>query len=207
MPEEGQEQQRPKPAAEEQAPSWLGAMENLIARLGGERETVEKLFTENHSLREERRLAKDKIVELEKLVPGDGSVLLTGDELASWNAYRELGDPAQIRESMKELFGIRRQAEIREAAKAAGVAEGPLSRLLTNETLEIKDGKSYVVDGESRTPLDEYARQNFKEFEPVLFPNSQKRPGNQPGPEPVAPRSESQQEAADASRRLARSLI
>jgi hypothetical protein len=139
---------------------------------------AEKLYDENHSYRQTIRELKGK-------VPGEGSLVLNADQAKSWTAYLELGKPEQLAALKGEhsQFATERQAAAREklhaaAAEAHGYKVGVLSRLIDQDKLEIEikdvsvNGKTakvaHVKDGDTLTPLPDYAKANWSDFGDAL---------------------------------------
>jgi hypothetical protein len=166
---------------------WQQSLSNLIRREGGADATAQLLFQEN---REHRQ----RIRELEQRVPGEGAVVLTGDQAAAWQAYQGLGAPTDVQQRLtaaeqaqNELAGLRRAEQIRGVAEAAGYRPTVLERLAEGLEFEVReeqrDGQTarvpYVVtkseQGEQRTPLAEYAQQHWADFLPALSAQQQQQ--------------------------------
>jgi hypothetical protein len=178
-----QQQQQPQPQGGGQ--DWQQALSNLIQRQGGEGAAATLLFNEN---REHRQ----RIRELEQRVPGEGAVVLSGDQAAAWQTYQGLGAPTDVQQRLtaaeqaqQELAGLRRAEQIRGVAEAAGYKPGVLERLAEGLTLELReeqrDGQTarvpYVVTGENQAePLAEYAQTHWADFLPALRAEQQQLP-------------------------------
>jgi hypothetical protein len=181
-----QQQQQPQPQGGGQ--DWQQSLSNLIRREGGADATAQLLFQEN---REHRQ----RIRELEQRVPGEGAVVLTGDQAAAWQTYQGLGAPTDVQQRLtaaeqaqNELAGLRRAEQIRGVAEAAGYKPGVLQKLAEGLTLELReeqrDGQTarvpYVVSGEGQqqqaTPLADYAQQHWADFLPALSAQQQQQP-------------------------------
>jgi hypothetical protein len=160
----------------------------LIRREGGADATAQLLFQEN---REHRQ----RIRELEQRVPGEGAVVLSGDQAAAWQTYQGLGAPTDVQQRLtaaeqaqQELAGLRRAEQIRGVAEAAGYRPTVLERLAEGLTLELREEQvegqaarvPYVVtkseQGEQRTPLADYAQQHWADFLPALSAQQQQQP-------------------------------
>jgi hypothetical protein len=169
---------------------WQQALNNLIQRQGGVDSTAALLFQEN---REHRQ----RIRELEQRLPGEGAVVLTGDQAQAWQTYSQLGNPAEVQQRLtaaeqaqQELAGLRRAEQVRSVAEAAGYKPNVLQRLAEGLTLDLREQQvegqtarvPVVVTGEGQqqqaTPLAEYAQQHWADFLPAL----QAQGGPQPGP-------------------------
>jgi hypothetical protein len=171
---------------------WQQALNNLIQRQGGVDSTAALLFQEN---REHRQ----RIRELEQRVPGEGAVVLTGDQAQAWQTYSQLGNPAEVQQRLtaaeqaqQELAGLRRAEQVRSVAEAAGYKPNVLQRLAEGLTLDLREQQvegqtarvPVVVTGEGQqqqaTPLAEYAQQHWADFLPAL----QAQPVGQPAQAP-----------------------
>jgi hypothetical protein len=156
----------------------------LIRREGGADATAQLLFQEN---REHRQ----RIRELEQRVPGEGAVVLTGDQAAAWQAYQGLGAPNDVQQRLtaaeqaqQELSGLRRAEQVRSVAEAAGYRPTVLERLAEGLEFEVReeqrDGQTarvpYVVSGEGHAePLTSYAQQHWADFLPALSAQQQQQ--------------------------------
>lgn len=162
----------------------LKSFERLLERHGNSATTVAQLlFTENKELR-------DKVRQIEGKVPADGAVVLTGADVAAWDAYKALGKPDDIKQGLDErtqlqgqLSGAQRAETLRTVAEAVGYKPAVLSnldRMAKAEGKELafsvrdeqRDGKAvkvaYVKDGDKETPITDYAQSNWADFLPAL---------------------------------------
>jgi hypothetical protein len=191
-----QNSQQPQPQPQPQGggtggQDWQQALNNLIQRQGGEGAAATLLFNEN---REHRQ----RIRELEQRVPGEGAVVLTGDQAQAWQTYSQLGNPAEVQQQLEqarqastELAGLKRAEQIRTVAEVAGYKPGVLQKLADGLTLELReqqvDGQTarvpYVVTGEGQqqqaTPLVDYAAEHWNDFLPALQAGQQGQPQQQ----------------------------
>jgi hypothetical protein len=161
------------------------------------------LKSDNYDLREKNRQLKAKpIIE-------DGDVVLKGDDLKEWNAYRELGDPRALTKRLAagdqaatELGEVRRAEVYQRAAKLLGYNPPIFARYAKGDKLDIviephpkekdADGKpklvAYVKDrDDQKTPLADYADEHWA-GETDLLKEPVARPGTPPsGPRPAMP--------------------
>ena len=165
----------------------------LDAHKGDVQKFATRLFEDNYQLRTNNR-------ELRGKTAPEGSVILQGDELALWNAYKGLGKPTELvlasaldpfktdlgkaqgelTTAKAELAQYKRNALLRDVADAAGVVYGVLATLDKPElSYEIaddkdKDGKAIKVvkvkEGDQVVDLDAYAAQKWSVFLPALRP-------------------------------------
>jgi hypothetical protein len=163
----------------------LEGLQNLMRRQGGADATAQLLYHENARHRE-------RIRELEQRVPGEGAVVLSGDQVQAWQTYSQLGAPTDLQQRLtaaeqaqQELAGLRRSEQIRGVAEAAGYKASVLERLAEGLTLELREEQRegqaarvpYVVSGEGQqqqaTPLADYAQAHWADFLPALSAQQQ----------------------------------
>ena len=162
----------------------IKSFERLLERNGGNANAVAMLlFDENKSLREQKRQAEGRI-------PADGSIVLTGADAQSWQAYTALGKPDELKQGLEErsqlqgkLQGMERETTLRSVAETVGYkasvranldrmakAEGKALGFEERETTV--DGKpvkvAYVKDGDREAALTDYAASNWADFLPAL---------------------------------------
>jgi hypothetical protein len=159
---------------------WQQALNNLIQRQGGVDATAQLLYHENARHRE-------RIRQLEQQLPGEGAVVLTGDQAQAWQTYSQLGNPNELQQQLEqaqqattELAGLRRAEQVRSVAEAAGYKPGVLQKLAEGLTLDLREQQvegqtarvPVVVTGEGQqqqaTPLADYAQQHWADFLPAL---------------------------------------
>jgi hypothetical protein len=191
MPDENDNQNSPPPPSPQLqggstgGQDWQQSLSNLIQRQGGEGAAATLLFQEN---REHRQ----RIRELEQRVPGEGAVVLTGDQAQAWQAYQGLGAPTDLQQQLEqaqqastELATLKRAEQMRAVADAVGYKPGVLHKLADGLTLEMREEQvegqaarvPYVVTGENQAqPLTDYAQQHWADFLPAL----QAQPAGQP---------------------------
>jgi len=158
------------------APDLKVVAEKLIEKHGSESEAVRVLLNENHSYRDQLRDLKAKI-------PGEGTVVLSGDDAAHWSAYRDLGKPEDLKKQIKdglaereELGVFRREKSLAVIAKAAGVenvsaflkvAATPEQHVVKEEKKDGKDIASvFVKDGDNEVAFETF----YADFLPSLRP-------------------------------------
>ncbi len=139
---------------------------------------IATLLSENHSLRDERRQLRNQL-------PGEGNLVLSGEQAQQWHAYGQLGALADVQAALKEretaqseLKTLKRDLELRDVAAAAGYNLDVLRTLAGEAAFAIKDeqkdGKAVKVvtvkDGDKEIPIEEYAKTNWAAFLPALKP-------------------------------------
>lgn len=155
------------------------AFNNIATRQGGQDAAGVLLLQENKEYRAEIKGLKAELEQARGKVPADGSVILSAEDAAAWNAYKELGKPEEIKSMKDEYQGLQRDAVYREVAEAHGYKPAVLSQLpgvgeLNFEVREIeKDGQkskaAFVTNGDGQErPLSEYASEKWADFMPAL---------------------------------------
>jgi hypothetical protein len=163
-------------------------LESFNARLAKHTDATQlaqQLFTENFTLREDKRKLNARLEAAQGKVPADGALVLTADEAKAWNAIKELNlSPDEIKsklqsssESEKELSSLKRKDLMREVAETEGYKASVLSTLLAAdipvEVKEIdKDGKklkaAFVKVNGADIALSDYVQTNHADFLPAL---------------------------------------
>lgn len=167
------------------------SFQRLLERNGNDAmQLASRLFDDNYQARERARQLEAQVRDLQGKVPGEGSVILQGDDANAWATYRELGTPDEVRQGLDrqaELQGQLQQREretlLRQVAEQAGYKPGVLAQLdrmaqaqgkeLAFEVREVEqDGAKtqvpFVRDGETESALTEYATQEWADFLPAL---------------------------------------
>lgn len=168
-------------------PDVSAAVDALVGRHDGDmRAVVDKLFGENFSLREARRVLDEQITDLTGKVPVDGALVLNGDDVAAWTGYTALGNIEDVTNGMAERDTLKasltqheRQQLWTKAAEAHGYKAAVLMKLAgTDLNLEMRtvtgDNEStyqvaYVLPNEGEAvKLDVYAAKQWPDFMPAL---------------------------------------
>ncbi len=167
------------PKEGDKGPNPKAAADTIITKQGSAENAVLFLVNQTYELRDKNRELKAKI-------PADGSVVLSGDDVARWSAYQAIGKPEDIRKTIKEhgdLTKLKADIDRTEEVKAVGKASGldadkfvELAHGLTfdwvEEDVKGEDGKTakvkvpYIKDGENKVKVAEHPR--IKQFLPVL---------------------------------------
>jgi hypothetical protein len=186
-------------------PDLAKAIKGLLDRHGDPNAALRVVLDENYRYRDQLRDLKAK-------VPGEADVVLTGDDAKRWASYRELGDPGDLKKTLKAAADDRadverfRRAEVYdEAATLARFNAKAFRRLAEADGLAVtieadKKGERVPhvkgVDDkgqEALTPLTQYAETHWAEFLPSLQggerqepqrPNGTPRGRNPNGPPP-----------------------
>lgn len=146
-------------------------------------EKINDLERDNYKERDKIRERDARIRELEAKRTPDGALVLSGDDIALWEAYKGLGKPDEVSakltaatEATAERDTLKRRDTIRQVADASGYKPAVLERLGADLTYEIKDvtenGKTakqvLVKDGDKTVPLKDYAAREWTDFLPAL---------------------------------------
>lgn len=164
----------------------LESFNNKLAKFNNDATALaQQLFTENYTLREDKRKLNARVEELQGKQPAEGAVVLTGDEAKTWGAIKELNLSADdikaklqsSTETAAELSRLKRQSLIREAAETEGYKHTVLDTLIgADMPLELKevdkDGKkvkqAFVKVDEQELSLSDYITTHKADFLPAL---------------------------------------
>lgn len=161
---------------------------DIQARFNGDAqrmaERIAELLDDNHSYREKNRQLKADLEAAQKLAPAEGSLVLSKEQAAAWEAYQKLGKPEELERAVTdgkatgaELAELRRKDALRAAAAAEGLNADALLALpnLPPITLEdVKDGEATVKrafvtpEGGSKTALRDYGKQQHAALWPAV---------------------------------------
>lgn len=185
----------PPPAAPPAMPDLGKLIEAAVAKHGDQTSALKALVADNYALRDDLKAARAGL-------PKPGARVIDGDDLKHFDAYRELGTPAEVRKAREERDQLaakvathERQEVLRGVAEKAKVSFPVLARLagdgLTFEPKTVKvQGKDvevlHVKDGEAApVPFDDYAAKHWAEFLPALKPGATKTEPTRPNATPV----------------------
>lgn len=182
------------------APDLSTAADNLVNRSGGADRAVERLLSEARKYRKRISELKGRITELEGQVPGEGSVLLTGEDAKQYSELQ--ATPAEIAAKLERLTKLEteqaeqtRTALLTDATAALGWDQAKFLELVGGKVPEIEvreeeqDGKkafTYLVrqDGEAEpTSLNDWTAKQYPSLVNTL---SKETPGAKPEQESVA---------------------
>jgi hypothetical protein len=146
-----------------------------------------ELYRENYRERESNRRLREQLTELQGRIPAEGAHVLTGDDVARWQAYTQLGQPTELQQridagttAIQERDSLRRDTTIRQAADVAGYKPSVLQRLAADVQLSVRDTNGtqeavVTVEGQQPVPLTQYAEQHWADFLPALTAQSQQQ--------------------------------
>lgn len=166
-------------------PDAQRSFDSRLAKLEGNSiGLAQQLYSENYSLREKVRLLEPRVVP-------EGATVLTGDDAKSWEAYKLLGKPEEVKQGLDErnqfqgeLEGHKRETLLRRVADASGFkfniladrekaarADGkPLAFELREVEVDgVKRQVAYVKDGDEAKPATDYAREHWADYLSVLM--------------------------------------
>lgn len=154
------------------------ALAGLLSRHGSSDAVALHLLNENHALREQRRT-------LQGQVPAQGTVVLTPEQAAQWQAYQQLGtDPAALATRLTDGTAALEREQGRTLAEASGANPAVLTDLLRQAGLraEVREVPAtatapatravHVLDaqGADQGELRTWATQHRAAYVPALFP-------------------------------------
>lgn len=120
---------------------------------------LEKYLEQNFKLRNKNSILNEKVTELEKKVPAEGTLVLAGDDLKEHNELVALGKKAKeikkVLESHEALVEkttkLEREQLVSKIAEAEGWKAPLLDRLTKGMDLVLEDSNEDVDDGEGGT--------------------------------------------------------
>lgn len=149
-----------------------------------------EMFDDNYQMRRKNKELSDELTALRGKVPAEGAVVLGADEAKDWQAYRELGAVADVKQGLEQRTQLQGQLEetarettLRTVAEAAGYKPKVLADLdrmakAQGKTLafdvreQTVDGLTvrvpFVKDGDKDFALSDYAAQQWNDFLPAL---------------------------------------
>ncbi len=153
--------QPPAPAPQKRRPITLpsraeAGFQSLVIQYGGEENAVNLaryLYDENHGFRNKLKEAREQLTGWETRNP-QGSIVLHGQELADYNAWKALGKPAEIKAQLEEatktkaaLDEVSRKTALAAAGKALGFGALALEDRLAAAKLELQVVEEAGADG------------------------------------------------------------
>lgn len=189
-------------ADDDNKPNPVEAFQHLLGKYNNDGvKLASQLFDENYQYRNQIRELKDK-------TPKDGALVLTADEAKQWNAFKDLGqEPKEIKKSLDKLPDLEKEnatlakrdklREVETLGYDLEVLEDRMSAFPNAEITvkKIKDEKDatkevktpfVTLDGKESS-LDDFAKENFAKFLPVLKVSTEAQPptnGNTLDPKP-----------------------
>lgn len=163
---------------------FLEQLQGLLQRNNNSWDQVaQQLFKENFALRNDRRTLRDEIKTLkEKTIP-DGAKVLSGDEIAKYEALTQLGDPQAVRAQIQELETLRFDSQVRDLAAHHGLKDAAVRRLIPQGAKIVAEGegdkRQYKLQvGDKASTVQELLEGEWKDFTPALVADAQTtRPG------------------------------
>ena len=184
MPEETKTPEPPP------APDLGKLVEAAVAKHGDQTSALKAFAADLYSARDDLKAVRSKL-------PGEGSIVLSGDDAKAWGAYQSIGKPADLRKTVDEHgtfatenAALKRDEVLRGVADQAKVNVSVLRKLagpgLVFETAKVKgkDGKEADVlhvkdmtgakEGQTvaSVPFDDYAAAHWADFLPALRPGA-----------------------------------
>ena len=181
------EDDTPNPADELPQDARQG-FQRLVDRHGDHSAAAAFLYQDNYQSRKKIRELEDQLAAARGQMPDKDAIILGPRQAPTWQAYRELGEPDEIAQTLEEAGRVRRSLAIREAADVTGFIPDVLNTL-------VKDGQQLIIEtdeegnkvaqiiveeGADPAPLDDYATENWKPFLPALQPKTDDAPQGPP---------------------------
>lgn len=166
--------------------------QRLTAEHGNAESALRALAYKLNDVERENADYRRRIKDLKGKVP-EGSVVLTGDDLKAFEAYKALGTAEDVETRLKaatevqdKLKGYEKQEQFTQAAQAAKMNSTALAKLYGDHTLVVEgsgeNAKVFVSvkDGEteSKVALDEHVKEHYPEFEASLYEQDAPAPSN-----------------------------
>lgn len=157
----------------------LSAFNNLANRQGGQDAAGVILLQENKQYRDRIKALEGQLAAAQGKVPGEGAVVLSGEQAELWTKYQELGKPDDLAALQTNYTALQREQLYAQAAGAHQYKAGVLAKLpgMADLSLDIReveqDGKKVKVayaknaDGQER-PLPDYVKETWADFLPAL---------------------------------------
>lgn len=182
---------------DDDASARLQAFQNqLNAKNGDVQALAMQLFQEQYKGREQRRKLNLRIAELEGRAPGEGSIVLSGDDAKLFTEILNGRKLADVKKALDdgatqtgELADLKFRSMVTDAAAAHNLKPSVLQELAKSRSLNLemgevehevdKNGKkekarkpaAFVLDAtdpKKRTNLDDYLKDNASDFLPAL---------------------------------------
>lgn len=157
----------------------LDAFASIANKQGGADAAGVLLLQENKQYRDQIAQLKTDLATAQGQLPGEGAVVLTGEQTAVWQAYQALGKPDELKQLQGDYTRLHRDQLFQQVAAAHGYKAAVLSQLpgMAEFQIEVKeqekDGKKVKVaiakngDGQER-PLPELVDERWADFKPAL---------------------------------------
>jgi len=174
------------------------AFQNRLNKMNGDAMAfATQLFDENYQYRTKIRGLEEQLTQIQAKAPAEGSVVLSREEAALFEAYKVLGKPEDVKKQLdenptvvEENKKLKRRDILREVADV-GIGGSKLRfsvledranasngiEFLVKEEGREKDKRkvAYVKDGDKETPLEQYAQKNWADYMPSLKAEQAKR--------------------------------
>lgn len=157
----------------------LDALNGLANRHGGMDGAGLVLLQENKQYRDRIKALEDELAAVKGKVPGEGAVVLNGEQVGDWTKYQELGKPDDLATVRSNYTQLQREQLYSQAASAHGYKPGVLAKLpgIADLSLEIREIEqngnkvkvAYAKSGEGQErPLTDYVKETWGDFLPAL---------------------------------------
>jgi hypothetical protein len=161
------------------------SFQQMMARATSAEAAGEELFRDNFKLREERRTLRQQVADLQGKMP-EGSMVITKEQAAAFEAYQKLGTPEEAAKKLEEgtaaaakLTQMEKGTQAADAAKALKFSPEVFQKLTQLDGLEVVT-KTVQLDGKpvsavylkkadgTEVEAIEYAKANWAPFQAAL---------------------------------------
>jgi hypothetical protein len=101
---------------------------------------------------------------------------ITDEEYQRLEAYKAFGSPDEINTVLTERSEMVRANALTFAAETLGFKPNVLSKLAKGLEIKVEDNKAFIVDGEEKHDLADYAKENWEDFMPSLTATTETKP-------------------------------
>jgi hypothetical protein len=145
---------------------------------------IDRLESDNYNYRSKLRELKAELAQAKDAIPPENAVVLTDDDIQTWETFKALGTPADVKSKLEKLDEAenklkrhQRTEQLRSVADATGYDFDVLATLSGNLDFEMtthNDEQIVTVkteDGQTM-PIAEYAEKHWSKFLPALAPTN-----------------------------------
>jgi len=159
----------------------LKSIKGLVSRAGNESEALKIVYHDNKNLRDQLRESQGAIGKNQVVVDKAKAEMIKALEEREISSVEDLTKTLESFDTTKkELDETRRQIKVTKAKDIHNANTAVLEKLLKSDGLDIETGTAkdddgnevevvYVVDGDKKTTLEEYADKEWAEFKQSLF--------------------------------------
>lgn len=155
-------------------------LKSLLSRYNNDALAVAaELYSQTYQLRSERRQLREELQSTKDKLPKEGDVVLSGEDAKTWETYKGLGKPDEIKQQLDAGKNASREATLAKVASAHNLNPTVLSKLV-DPSAEIteekgKDGKAVfkIGSGDQAKTVDQLLDSDWSDFAPALAVDKQ----------------------------------